>query len=90
MIICNGRAGKDKGVREFTIKNYSVVDYCIVSPKLLNFFNSFSILEPSKLFSDVQSPLSLTLKCYFQTNGGHYSLEIHEEKIKKRDNEKSA
>jgi hypothetical protein len=66
MIICNGRVGKDKGVGEFTCKNSSVVDHCIVSPNLLKIINSFSILEPSKLFSDVHSPLSLTLKCYIQ------------------------
>jgi hypothetical protein len=83
MIICNGRVGKDKGVGEFTCKNSSVVNYCIVSPNLLKIINSISILEPSKLFSDVHSPLLLTLKCYIQTNSGHDSVEIHEEKIKK-------
>jgi hypothetical protein len=66
MIICNGRVGKDKGVGEFTCKHSSVVDYYIVSPNGLKIINSFSILEPSKLFSDVHSPLSLTLKCYIQ------------------------
>ena len=57
MIICNGRVGKDKGVGEFTCKNSSVVDYCIVSPNLLKIMNSISLLEPSKLFSDVHSLL---------------------------------
>ena len=70
MIICNGRVGKDMGFGEFTCKNSSAVDYYIVSPNGLKIINSFSILEPSKLFSDVHSPLSLTLKCYIQIMAG--------------------
>lgn len=79
-MICNGRAGTDKGVGELICKNYSVVDYCIVSPNLLKIIHSFPILEPSKFFCDVYSPLSLTLECSVQTNGGHDLLEIPEEK----------
>ena len=79
MIICNGRVGKDKGVGEFTCKNSSVVGYCIVSPNGPTIINSFSILEPSKLFSDVHSSVAY-FKMLHSNNGGRDSIEIHEEK----------
>jgi hypothetical protein len=61
MFIVNGRVGNDKNIGRFTCRNASVVDYCITSPELLKLFFDFDILESSKLFSDVHTPLQILL-----------------------------
>ncbi|CAC5384946.1 unnamed protein product [Mytilus coruscus] len=53
--IGNGRAGKS------TSKNLSVVDYALSTAYLLKFVTKFEVLEFSKLYSDIHSPLSLVL-----------------------------
>ena len=57
LFIINGRIGKLIG------KNSSVVDYVISSVDFLKHIVNFSICEFSKLFSDVHSPISLSLTC---------------------------
>ena len=85
--ICNGRIGEDKGVGSCTSKNASVVDYVLCSPNILKQVVDFSILEASKLFSDVHNPLSLSLKCL--KNGCYKkSKYFQEEKIKNWDDDK--
>jgi len=59
MFIVNGRVGKDQKIGRFTCKNASVVDYCISSSELLKSFTEFDILETSKLYSDVHTPLHI-------------------------------
>jgi len=60
MFILNGRIGKDKIGRP-TSRNLSVVDYIISTAYFLKNVNDFEVLDFSKLFSDVHSPLHLSL-----------------------------
>ena len=62
LFIINGRIGNDKGIGKLTCKNSSVVDYVISSVDFLKHIANFSICQFSKLFSDVHSPISLSLK----------------------------
>ena len=62
MFVLNGRVGKDKSGKP-TSKNNSVVDYAISSAHLLRKVEHFEILEFSKLFSDIHSPVSLRISC---------------------------
>ena len=57
MLIVNCRIGNDRELDKFTCRNASVVDYAISRPKLLKCFEDFYILESSKLYSDVHTPL---------------------------------
>jgi hypothetical protein len=65
LFIVNGRVGKDKNIGKLTCRNASVVDYCISSPYLLKSFKDFDILDSSKLYSDVHSPITI---CFSSDN----------------------
>ncbi|CAG2192890.1 unnamed protein product [Mytilus edulis] len=54
------RIGNDKAGKS-TSKNLSVVDYALSTAHLLKFVKHFEVLEFSKLYSDIHSPLSLVL-----------------------------
>ena len=60
MYILNGRFDKDL-IGKATSKNNSVVDYVVSSGQSLYKVESFEVLEFSKLFSDIHSPLFLSL-----------------------------
>ncbi|CAG2247197.1 unnamed protein product [Mytilus edulis] len=60
VFIYNGRIGNDKAGKS-TSKNLSVVDYALSTAHLLKFVKHFEVLEFSKLYSDIHSPLSLVL-----------------------------
>ena len=68
MFICNGRMCNDKGVGKFTSKDASVVDYVIGSISFLKLVRHFSVLDASKLFSDIHTPLSLKVTCAKKPN----------------------
>ena len=68
MFICNGRVGDDSDCGKFTSKNSSVVDYVICSSDLLKHVQNFSVLDFSKLYSDVHNPLSLIFNCSVENN----------------------
>ena len=61
--IANDRVGEDKDIGLFTCKGSSVVDFVICSPIFFKIIQEFSVLEISKLYSDVHSPIHLTLEC---------------------------
>jgi len=89
MFICNGRMCNDKGVGKFTSKDASVVDYVIGSISFLKLVQHFSVLDSSKLFSDIHTPLSLKVKCAEKPNDVTQKDETPgAEKIKQWDNEK--
>ena len=58
----------DKGVCKFTSKDASVVDYVIGSISFLKLVQNFSVLDSSKLFSDIHTPLSLKVTCAKKPN----------------------
>ncbi|CAC5411896.1 unnamed protein product [Mytilus coruscus] len=60
LFILNGRIGKDKTGRP-TSKKSSVIDYMITTAHFFKLINDFEILDFSKLFSDIHSPLSIIL-----------------------------
>lgn len=60
--ILNGRVGNDKNIGKLTCRNASVVDYCICSPELLFSIYDFDVLDTSKLYSDIHSPILVTFK----------------------------
>ena len=62
MFVLNSRVGKDQAGKP-TSKNNSNVDYAISSAHLLRKVEDFDILEFSKLFSDIHSPVSLMISC---------------------------
>ena len=62
IFIFNGRLGKDR-IGKPTSKNNSVVDYMISTVQFLSKINDFEVLEFSRLFSDIHSPLSLNISC---------------------------
>ena len=62
MFVLNGRVGKDQAGKP-TSKNNSNVDYAISSAHVLRKVEDFDILEFSKLFSDIHSPVSLMISC---------------------------
>ena len=62
LFIINGRIENDKVIGKLTCKNSSVVDYGISSVDFFKHIANFSICQFSKLFSDVHSPISLSLK----------------------------
>jgi hypothetical protein len=67
IFICNGRIGDDKGIGKSTSKIVSVVDYAICSPLLFKIIDNCSVLETSKLFSDIYNPLSMVFNCIRET-----------------------
>ena len=60
VFIFNGRVGTDVTGKP-TSKNLSVIDYVISTAPFLQLVHDFDILDFSKLFSDIHSPLSLKL-----------------------------
>jgi hypothetical protein len=90
LFIINGRIGNDKGIGKLTCNNSSVVDYVISSVDFFKHIVNFSINEFSKLFSDVHSPISLSLKCenkdeIMVTENVSNNAEAYREKPKKWD-----
>ena len=89
IFICNGRMCNDKGVGKFTSKDASVVDYVIGSISFLKLVQNFSVLDSSKLFSDIHTPLFLKVTCAEKPNDVTQKDETPgTEKIKQWDNEK--
>jgi hypothetical protein len=79
----------DKGVSKFTSKDANVVDYVIGSISFLKLVQHFSVLDSSKLFSDIHTPLSLKVTCAEKPNDVTQKDETQgTEKIKQWDNEK--
>ena len=64
VFILNGRAGKDKGVGNFTFRNKSVIDYTLVSSDCINFITNFDIRDLDPLFSDGHALLSLNVNLH--------------------------
>ena len=62
LFIVNGRIGGDKNIGKLTCKNSSIVDYVISSVDFLKCIVDMDVLEFSKLYSDVHSPISLSIK----------------------------
>lgn len=62
LFIANGRFGSDKAVGNFTFRNTSVLDYCIVSSHMFEFYKEFEIIEMDPLFCDGHSLLRSVLK----------------------------
>jgi hypothetical protein len=79
IFICNGRIGDDKGIGKFTSKNASVVDYAICSPLLFKIIDNFSVLETSKLFSDIHNPLSMVFNCIRENTSS--AIQTNDRKI---------
>ena len=52
LFLVNGRIGCDKAVGNYTFRNISVLDYCIVSLNMLEFYQDFEVVETDPLFSD--------------------------------------
>ena len=62
LYILNGRIGIDqKNVGEWTCKNASVVDYCIVSQSLLQEIESFYVDTFDPVLSDIHCPIVCSL-----------------------------
>ncbi|VDI18704.1 Hypothetical predicted protein [Mytilus galloprovincialis] len=59
--IMNGRTLGDIDGK-FTCRNSSVVDYCLCSAELIQNFTDFKVLDFSSLYSDVHSPIEISLK----------------------------
>ena len=59
--ILNGRIGEDRNKGRLTCKNVSTVDFCISNSNLLKYFENFEVLDFCSLYSDVHSPLEITL-----------------------------
>ena len=53
--IANGRLFKVKGIGATTCKNYSAVDYCIMSPESFSFVSNLEILPLDPLFRHVHN-----------------------------------
>ena len=52
LFLVNGRIDCDKAVGNYTFRNISVLDYCIVSLKMFEFYQDFEVVETDPLFSD--------------------------------------
>ncbi|VDI02683.1 Hypothetical predicted protein [Mytilus galloprovincialis] len=59
--IMNGRTLGDIDGK-FTCRNSSVVDYCLCSAELIQNFTDFKVHDFSSLYSDVHSPIEISLK----------------------------
>jgi hypothetical protein len=81
IFICNGRVSQDKGHGKLTSKNASVVVYVICSTDFLKFVQAFSVLDFSTLFSDIHTPLSLTINNYVEMSSDNNTHIDGEEKI---------
>jgi hypothetical protein len=79
MFICNGRVDQDKGHGQLTSKNASVIDYVICSTDFLKFVQDFSTL-----FSDIHTPLSLTINNYVEVSSDNNTHIDGEKKIQKK------
>ncbi|CAG2212026.1 unnamed protein product [Mytilus edulis] len=89
LFIMNGRTTKDREGK-LTCRNASVVDYCISNVSFLQNFLNFEILDFSSLYSDVHSPLLLSIKCLILDKETHDGIDNgKDEKIKKWDPSKS-
>ncbi|CAG2230791.1 unnamed protein product [Mytilus edulis] len=88
--IMNGRTLGDIDGK-FTCRNSSVVDYCLCSAELIKHFTDFKVLDFSSLYSDVHSPIEISLKQTDQEVSTKYSddTRTNEQKIKNWTNEKS-
>ena len=70
MFIVNGRLGDDRiDGGKLTCKNTSVIDYFMCSFSLIQFVHNFKVLDFSFLYSDVHSPLSVSLQFSVNTEG---------------------
>ena len=58
----NGRVGSDSNIGELTCRNASAVDYFICSPNFIKCIDDLTVLDFSKCFSDVHTPLSITFE----------------------------
>jgi hypothetical protein len=62
LFIMKGRVGSDSNIGELTCRNASAVDYFICSPNFIKCIVDLTVLELSKCFSDVHTPLSITFE----------------------------
>ena len=62
LFIMNGRVGRDSNISELTCRNASAVDYFICSPNFIKCIDDLTVLDFSKCFSDVHTPLSITFE----------------------------
>ena len=60
LFIMNGRSKSDKEGK-LTCRNASVVDYCISNSTFLQYLSDFQVMDFSCLYSDVHSPLIVTI-----------------------------
>ena len=58
----NGRVGSDSNIGELICRNASAVDYFICSPNLIKCIDDLTVLDFSKCFSDVHTPLNITFE----------------------------
>ncbi|CAG2190212.1 unnamed protein product [Mytilus edulis] len=88
--IMNGRTLGDIDGK-FTCRNSSVVDYCLCSAELIQNFTDFKVLDFSSLYSDVHSPIEISLKQTDQEVSTKCSddTRTNEQKINNWTNEKS-
>jgi hypothetical protein len=88
----NGRVGSDSNTGELTCRNASAVDYFICSPNFIKCIDDLTVLDFSKCFSDVHTPLSITFESnvFEDSDSDINALENTEHivKIKKWENEK--
>lgn len=68
LFILNGRIDDDYDSPKLTCKNKSTVDYFVYSPFVFEFIEKFHVHEFSSLFFDAHSPVSLTIKTYFENS----------------------
>ncbi|CAG2219895.1 unnamed protein product [Mytilus edulis] len=88
--IMNGRTLGDIDGK-FTCRNSSVVDYCLCSAELIQNFTDFKVHDFSSLYSDVHSPIEISLKQTDQEVSTKCSddARTNEQKINNWTNEKS-
>jgi exonuclease III len=61
IVILNGRVGSDAYIGELTCKSKSTVDYCISSPRLIQYVQDFKVLDFNECLSDVHCPIVVKL-----------------------------
>ena len=62
VFIVNARLGSDYGIGKYTCKNASVVDYILMSPKLLTKVLKFNVSPCCVLLSDVHCLIKMRIK----------------------------
>ncbi|MCG7878877.1 MAG: hypothetical protein N0C90_21475, partial [Candidatus Thiodiazotropha endolucinida] len=62
LFIVNGRLGRDRQIGNFSFRNTSVIDYCIISSDMFELYQDFEIIEMDPLFSDGHCLLRSVLK----------------------------